>query len=99
MAAETYIRTFVYDSLPPDLDDPVREYVERANISQRCDKFSPAHLDAKQKVRYRTLKPKLEHLFTHRNDIMHTQHKGRKEGLTSDHCKTLVQSVSELISL
>jgi hypothetical protein len=96
VAAETYIRTIVYDGLPPDLDDPVREYVERANISQVRVKFFPARLNAQQKKRYRTLKPKLEQLFTHRNHLMH---KGRKQGLTADHCKTLVKSVSELISL
>src|SRR5829696_5520025 len=96
VAAETYIRTIVYDGLPPDLEDTVRAYVERANISQVRDKFFPARLNAQQKKRYRTLKPKLEQLFTHRNDLMH---KGRKQGLTADHCKTLVKSVSELISL
>jgi hypothetical protein len=99
VAAETYIKTIVYDGLPPDLDAPVREYIERANISVVRERFFPARLDAEQKKRNSTLKPKLEQLFKHRNDIMHTQHKGRKKGLTADDCKTLLKSVRDLVNL
>jgi hypothetical protein len=96
VAAETYMKTIVHQGLPPSLDEPVRKYIDRAHISRVNSSFFPARLDAEQMKRYRTLKPVLTQLFDDRNDIMHT---GRKEGLTEQHCRKLIDSVHDLLSL
>src|SRR5215208_1506838 len=96
VAAETYMKTIVHEGLPSGLDEPVRNYIDRAQISRVHSRFFPARLNAAQRERYSALKPVLTQLFDERNDIMHS---GRKEGVTADCCKTLVRSVSELISL
>jgi hypothetical protein len=96
VAAETYMKTKVHEGLPPDLDDPLRKYIDSAQIWRVRDKFFPARLEAEQRKQYSTLKPVLNQLFDDRNDIMHT---GQKEGLTEQHCRKIIDSVRDLLSL
>lgn len=96
LAAETYMRTIVHEHLPPDLDAPLRKYIDRAQISRVSSQFFPAQLDAEQKKLYSTLKKNLKDLFEDRNTIMHS---GQKKGLTPEYCQRLVNSVRSLLGL
>jgi hypothetical protein len=97
VAAETYMRTIVQEGLPIDLDASLQEYINEANIRQVVEKFFPERLDMEQRKTFKkTLKSKLHQLFDDRNDIMHL---GQKEGLTKQHCRRIIKSVSDLLSL
>jgi hypothetical protein len=96
LAAETYMRTIVHEGLPPDLDAPIRKYIDRAQISRVSSQFFPARLDSEQKKQYSTLKSDLNNLARDRNKIMHS---GRTEGLTAQYCQRLINSVHDLLKL
>jgi hypothetical protein len=96
VAAETYMKITVQASLPNGLDEPLKEYINNAQIWRVRDRFFPERLDTQQRKTYKSLRPDLKKLFDHRNVIMHS---GQKEGLTAPHCQKIVNSVHELISL
>jgi hypothetical protein len=96
VAAETYMKISVQAGLPNDLDDPLKEYINNAQIWRVRDKFFPKRLDTQQRKVYKSLRPDLKKLFDDRNDIMHS---GQKEGLTASYCQKIIRSVRELVAL
>jgi len=82
--------------LPNGLDDPLKEYINRAHISRVKDNFFPKRLDTQQRKTYKSLRSDLKKLFDYRNAIMHS---GQKEGLTALHCHKIINSVHELSRL
>jgi hypothetical protein len=95
VAAETYMKLSVQAGLPNDLDDPLKEYINNAQIWRVRDKFFPKRLDTQQRKVYKSLRPDLKKLFDDRNDIMHS---GQKEGLTASYCQKIIRSVRELVT-
>lgn len=96
IAAETYMRIIVRQGLPQGLDDSLQAYINDANIRQVVSKFFPERLDDQEKRRYKTIASKLHQMFDDRNDIAHS---GYKEGLTTQYCQKVIDSVHMLLSL
>jgi len=97
IAAETFLRQAVWQSLPSNLDDDVRDYIEQANANRYIDKFFPSLLDVTQRSLYGSnLRPQLKELFRVRNKIMHVGSRGLA---SRDSCSIHLAAVRSLFAL
>jgi hypothetical protein len=96
ISAETYMRITVRQSLPEVIDDSLRAYINDANIRQVLTKFFPGRLDTQEKRRHKTIASTLHQMFDDRNTIAHS---GYKDGLTTQYCQKIIDSVHTLLSL
>jgi hypothetical protein len=71
IACETFLRTFISNRLPSNLNQNVINYIEKANINEYHRKFFPSMLDASVYTDYESIKSDINGLFELRNRIMH----------------------------
>jgi hypothetical protein len=96
VACEAYLRMLVSSSLPSDLNNSVREYLDEANIRRVLTKLVPEILSDQERQQLKHIQGRLHKLFDVRNDIVHI---GPTQGLDSRDCQQFLEATKTLIGI
>ena len=86
----------VSNSLPSDLNNSVREYLDDANIRSVLTKFVPEILTDKERQKLKQIESRLHKLFDVRNDIVHT---GQSPAMEVPDCAKFLETTKTLIRI
>lgn len=93
MACEIFLRFFVLDRLPVDLDSDLRTAIEELNISQYINKHFQNIVKDEFEKEYKKLKSDLFKLTTARNKLLHM---GATEGVSKETCMGYLRLTEKL---
>lgn len=96
VACESYLRMLVSSSLPSDLSNSVREYLDEANIRPVLTRMVPEILSDQERQQLKRIQSRLHKLFDIRNDIVHM---GATQGLGSRDCQQFLEATKALIGI
>jgi len=99
MAAEIFIRTIVENMIPDNLNNKIKDHVERAPIRTVFESFLPEQLDSSRREILTSddgkFKDEILRLFKNRNTLMHS---GLIDELNKDLCSIHINNVKRLFT-
>jgi hypothetical protein len=96
VACELFLRAMVLQSLPAELNEKFKKFIEDGNIQQYVNQFFQEIISETGKRQFKKIQPELRSLFGRRNDLLHL---GKANGINKQLCERFLKMTKDLLAL